>query len=296
MNLPATLPQNVVARGIDEAQWNTLCNSLFPGAKADSVLMVVDYCKARKLDPLKKPCHIVPIQVKQGKDYVWRDVVMAGIYEYRTTAQRTGDYLGHAKPEYGPETEHAGVKAPEWCEFTVYRWNERSKSRIEFPVRVYFKEVCAVKDEYVDNKKTGKKIANDRWGKAPFQMLTKCAEAAALREAFPDELGGTHTEDEMIGKTIDTGVDTAPKQPKEPAIYPAEEFDKNLAKWHKAIDDGKKTADDIIAMVESKGKLTDEQKGKIRRDKKEQVKVEGFDLPDIDAPVTIDQSTGEIVK
>ena len=57
MNLPATLPQNVIARGIDEAQWNTLCNSLFPGAKADSVLMVVDYCKARKLDPLKKPCH-----------------------------------------------------------------------------------------------------------------------------------------------------------------------------------------------------------------------------------------------
>lgn len=189
----ANLPAQVTERGIDAAQWNTLCNSLFPGAQHDSVLMVVDYCKARKLDPLKKPCHIVPMRVKINGEYKWRDVVMPGIYEYRTTAQRTGDYLGHSRPEYGPEINHAGVSAPEWCEITVYRWNERAGIKVEFPARVYFRESCALKD--------GK--ANDRWGKAPIQMLTKCAEAAALREAFPDELGGTHTEEEMIGKTFD---------------------------------------------------------------------------------------------
>jgi hypothetical protein len=58
-----------------------------------------------------------------GDKYEWRDVVMPGIYELRTTAQRTGEYLGHAKPEYGDMVGSAGVKAPEWCSFTVYRWN-----------------------------------------------------------------------------------------------------------------------------------------------------------------------------
>lgn len=214
----STLPAPVAERGIDAAQWNTLCNSLFPGAKQDSVLMVIDYCRARKLDPMKKPCHIVPIQVKQNGALVWRDVVMPGIYEYRTTAQRTGDYLGHAKPEYGPDIQHAGVTAPEWCEFTVYRWNERAAQKIEFPVRVYFREACATKKEKdAGGNRTGSLVANDRWGKAPFQMLTKCAEAAALREAFPDELGGTSTEDEMIGKAIggddsDDGKKKSPEQ------------------------------------------------------------------------------------
>lgn len=194
------LPDPVARRGITEAQWRTLANNLFPGADSNSVLMVWDYCVARKLDPLKKPCHIVPMRVKDAKsgDYVWRDVVMPGIYEYRTTATRTGLYLGHAKPEYGPEVEHLGVKAPQFCDFTVYRWNSEAKMRAEFPVRVLFSEVVATSKD----KKTGELYVNDRWTKAPQQMMTKCAEAAALREAFPDELGGTHTADEMDGQQI----------------------------------------------------------------------------------------------
>src|SRR5256885_291761 len=162
--------------------------------------MVFDYCAARKLDPLKKPCHIVPMQVKnQDGDYVWRDVVMPGIYEYRTTATRTGLYLGHSKPEYGPIITFLGVEAPEWCDITVYRWNPEAKTRAEYPVRVKFAEIAAT----AKDKKTGDPYVNARWTRAPEQMLTKCTEAAGLREAFPDELGGTHTEEEMAGQVID---------------------------------------------------------------------------------------------
>lgn len=195
------LPAPVARRGITEAQWRTLMNNLYPGATAESVVMVWDYCKARQLDPLKKPCHIVPMSVRDAKsgDYIWRDVVMPGIYEYRTTATRTGLYMGHSKPEYGPIVEYLGVSAPEYCEMTVYRWNKEAGQRIEYPVRVYFRECAATRKD----KKTGELSVNDRWSKAPIQMLTKVTEAAGLREAFPDELGGEATADEMEGRSIE---------------------------------------------------------------------------------------------
>jgi len=218
-----SLPEPVARRGITEAQWRTLMNSLYPGARAESVLMVWDYCKARQLDPLKRPCHIVPIDVKVGDKYEKRDVVMPGIYELRTTAQRTGAYVGHAKPEYGPTITYAGVQAPEWCDFTAYRWNPDAKVRAEFPVRTFFREVVATNRD-------GK--ANSRWSKAPTQMLTKCSEAAALREAFPDELGGQQTEEEMDGQRA---IDVTPARPE---LVKPEGFDAWLLDLEAVADEG----------------------------------------------------------
>lgn len=198
------LPEMVSRRGITEPQWRTLMDNLYPGANPKSVAMVWDYCVARRLDPLKKPCHIVAMNVKDARsgDYSWRDVVMPGIYEYRATAQRTGEYLGHSIPEYGPVGDYKGVTAPEWCAITVYRWNPLAKMKAEFPVRVEFKEIAATK-------RNGD--INERWSTAPKQMLTKCTEAAGLREGFPDELGGSHTVEEMEGRIIEsTAVDITP--------------------------------------------------------------------------------------
>lgn len=196
VEIEKTLPPAVARRNITEGQWRTLMNNLYPGATGESVLMVWDYCLARKLDPMKKPCHIVPMKVKQGGDYVWRDVVLPGIYEYRTTAHRTGQYLGHSTPVYGEAFDCANVVAPSFCELTVYRWNPVANVRAEFPVKVLFTEYVALKD--------GK--PNQRWAKAPLQMLTKCAEAAGLREAFPDELGGVPTMEEMEGQLVDEPI------------------------------------------------------------------------------------------
>ena len=63
MTLPANIQTALKERNIDLAVWSTLQNSVFPGAKDESIILAVDYCKARKLDILKKPCHIVPMQV-----------------------------------------------------------------------------------------------------------------------------------------------------------------------------------------------------------------------------------------
>ena len=221
------LPDPVLRRGITEAQWRTLANNLYPGANPHSVLMVWDYCIARHLDPLKRPCHIVPMEVKDAKTgkFEWRDVVMPGIYEHRTTAQRTGQYLGHSKPEYGPVIEVKGVKAPEWCEMTLYRWNADARQRVEFPVRTYFREVVATK-------KDGS--PNSRWCRAPIQMLEKCTEAKGLREAFPDEIGGEQTAEEMDGqRAIDVKVEDRP-----PLIPKPDGYDEWLPMLVAATKDG----------------------------------------------------------
>ena len=62
------LPEAVTRRSVSEAEWRTLCHSLYPGANPKSVLMVLDYCRARQLDPMKKPCHIVPGNGKEKRD------------------------------------------------------------------------------------------------------------------------------------------------------------------------------------------------------------------------------------
>ncbi|HZL95220.1 MAG TPA: phage recombination protein Bet, partial [Vicinamibacterales bacterium] len=187
---------------LTNAQMSTLRNSLFPGASDQSIAMVVDYCTARGLDPMKKPCHIVPISVKVGDRYEWRDVVMPGIYELRTTAMRTGLYVGQEAPVYGDVREYSvttakdspKLQAPESVTIKVRRLHRETGTVGEFVGIARFTE-C------VGTNKDGS--INARWQRAPFQMLEKCAEAAALRRAFPDELGGEHASEEMEGITIE---------------------------------------------------------------------------------------------
>lgn len=198
MTLPANIQIALKERNIDLAVWNTLQNSVFPGAKDESIILAVDYCKARKLDILKKPCHIVPMQItlsgekergSDGKFYdkkIWRDVIMPGIYEQRITAFRTGQMAGQDEPVFGGTISFKGVDAPEWCRVTVYRFI--NGERCAFSHTEYFSEACATTKE-------GK--INSMWSKRPRGQLAKCAEAGALRKAFPDELGGVITAEEV---------------------------------------------------------------------------------------------------
>lgn len=189
-----------VTRTVDRHQWMTLKSSLYPGARDDSIKMVLAYCAARGLDPMKKPCHIVPMSVKDPETgrYEWRDVILPGIYELRTTAQKTGLYIGQAAPEFGETIEYQGVEAPSSCAITVKRWHAESGMVAEFTGIARFSECVGLKKD----KSTGAQTINERWSRAPFQMLEKCAEAAALRKAFPDELGGEMTHEEMTGVTV----------------------------------------------------------------------------------------------
>ncbi|MBM62181.1 MAG: phage recombination protein Bet [Acidobacteria bacterium] len=259
-------------RGIDESMWNALCSTLYPGARTDSIIMAVDYCRARQLDIMLKPVHLVPMQVKdaQSGKKDWRDVPMPGIGLYRIQADRSGNYAGADEPEFGPtvEREFQGhdfnknpitvkVAYPEWCKYTVYKIV--SGMRVAYTSKEYWIENYATAG-------ASSEAPNAMWKKRPFGQLAKCAEAQALRKAWP-EIGSEPTAEEMEGKHFaHAEKDITPQaQPQAQALphYPAESFDSNFPAWRDLIESGKKTPEQVIKMVSSKAELTTEQKNAI---------------------------------
>ncbi len=256
------------SRGLDEPTWNALRNTIYPGCKDESILMAVDYCRARGLDIMLKPVHLVPMQVKDAQtgQKAWRDVPMPGIGMYRIQASRSGDEAGHDEPEFGPtiEQEFDGsdwnknpvkvkVRYPEWCKYTVYKViGERivAYTAKEFWLENYAAQ--SAKDE----------APNAMWKKRPFAQLAKCAEAQALRKGWP-EIGQEPTAEEMEGKGYerDMGpVKQADESGGRPSLpeYPQERLDKKLPEFKESIENGT-SAEDIVGFLQSKYVLSDDQ-------------------------------------
>jgi phage recombination protein Bet len=200
--------------------------TLYPGARPESVGMVLAYCQARGLDPMLKPVHIVPMYVTEAgqKGGAMRDVPMPGIALYRIQASRSGQYAGKSEPEFGPDEtrifttedrngneEKASVTFPKWCKVTVSRIVD-GEAR-PFTATEYWIENYATASRYTE-------MPNAMWKKRAYGQLAKCAEAQALRMAFPELTGGEPTAEEMEGKVMAPEPrhvqNLAPETPREP--------------------------------------------------------------------------------
>lgn len=182
----------------DDQLVEVLGASLYPTGSANSIKLVLSYCRAAGLDPMQKPVHIVPMW--NGRLKCMQDVIMPGIGLYRTQANRTGQFAGMSEPEFGPmvtaKIDKVEVTYPEWCKVTVRR--QLASGHVgEFTAVEYWLENYAVKGGA--EKSTA---PNAMWAKRPRGQLAKCAQAQALRAAFP-ELGALPTAEEMEGKPID---------------------------------------------------------------------------------------------
>lgn len=199
--------------GVTVYAWRVLIDAVWPSAKTvEAVCMAIAYCKARGLDPMKKPVHIVPVYSKAAGGEV--ETVWPAITEVRITATRTGVYAGKDAIEVGPvikrtfththdnKTTTKEVEFPEWMRLTVYKIVAGQRCAFVGP-KVFWIEAYASQSKWSE-------VPNDMWQSRPSGQLEKCAEAASLRAAFPEELGDAYVPEEMAGRTIEGDV---PGQP-----------------------------------------------------------------------------------
>jgi len=108
------------------------------------------------------------------------------------------------------------------------------------------------------------------WTQYPKRMLQMRARGFALRDAFPDALRGVVSAEEARDTPAERDMGAAevvssrPAQPAALPDYSQSAFADNLPKWSALMQSGAKTADQIIAIVSTKGALSEAQKAAIR--------------------------------
>jgi hypothetical protein len=121
-----------------------------------------------------------------------------------------------------------------------------------------------------DQAKKAGLTGKDNWKNYPRAMLRARCIAEGVRAVYPAALGGMLVSEEaqdLPAVEVELKAAPAPQRAaieRQPAAYPQADFDANLPKWRAAIESGKRTADDIIAMVQTKGTLSAEQIAAIR--------------------------------
>jgi hypothetical protein len=161
--------------------------------------------------------------------------VWPGIAEVQTTAARTGQWAGMDAPRFGPDKTRTfegrakindewqdiqvTVTFPDWCEVTVYRVVQGT--RCPFTETVWWEET------YSRAGGARSEVPTDMWVKRPRGQLLKCAKAATLRAAFPEE--ADYTAEEMEGKVIEADGMPVSGETAAEVIEPAQCVDGNGA-------------------------------------------------------------------
>ena len=126
------------------------------------------------------------------------------------------------------------------------------------------------------------------WTQYPKRMLQMRARGFALRDAFPDALRGVVSAEEARDTPAERDMGAAevvssrPAQPAALPDYSQDAFADNLPKWSALMQSGAKTADQIIAIVSTKGALSEAQKAAIRAaaQPKQETRPEVIDAPE----------------
>lgn len=141
-----------------------------PKASNDELQLFLYQAKRTGLDPLTRQIYCIHRAGKMS--------IQTSIDGFRVIAERSGDYGGQDEPEF---IEKDGKLIG--CKVAVYKF--RGDQRYKASVGVaYWDEYCPKDNDFM-------------WKKMPRTMISKVAEALGLRKAYPQDLSGLYTTEEM---------------------------------------------------------------------------------------------------
>ena len=213
-------------------QTQLIATTIAPGCSSDELRLFAYACQRTGLDPFSKQIYAI----KRGG----KMTIQAGIDGLRAIAERTGELDGSHTEWCGDDGQWSDVwisaKPPAAAKTTIWR----KGSSHPFTGVARFADYNA---------------GQGLWSKMPAAMIAKCSEALALRKAFPANLSGVYSTDEMEQAEVQPVTVTAA-----PAL-PA--GDTKLFAAGKAAIAKAKTMDDLAKvttrMEARKGELSDEQ-------------------------------------
>jgi phage recombination protein Bet len=170
-----------IAKSESNSRLAVLKNTVAKGLNNAEFAMFIEFCKATGLNPFKREIWAIKSNGytnKRGEAVEGRLMLTTGFNGFLAIA--------NAHPEYnGMETMIARNEdgSIDYAETSVYRKDRKFPSTC----RAYFKEFY----------KPGNFGKESQWDKQPTVMIAKCSKSHALREAFPQELGGLYTSEEV---------------------------------------------------------------------------------------------------
>lgn len=171
----------------------------------DEFSMFIHMARSLHLDPLRR--QIYAFVFSKDNPAKRRMSIITGIDGFRAIAERTGNYRpDEDEPTYeiddavkGPNNPAGIVKA------TVRVWKYSHGGWHKVTAAAYWDEYAPLKEEWAYDEARGKKQPTGKfsldtsgnWPKMPRVMIAKCAEALALRKAWPDDFSNVYAAEEV---------------------------------------------------------------------------------------------------